>query len=141
MMMWINFHMAEESIRVLSEIYGPSDDAQPFVDDQPFGRPQPDPKREGQPVTAALLQWLKETKLSLEQQEQIRSVIEQRRQYGLKKYGQELYSNDGRDDVIDAVQELANLLQYSYKAKMNGRVEELLEQLSPLLSALNELLQ
>lgn len=67
-------------------------------------------------------------------------LVEERRKFGIKKYGQSLRSKDGRDDVVEAMQEAADLLQYSYKAALNGRAEELSTVLLPLLDTVREVL-
>ena len=63
-------------------------------------------------VTPKLLEWLNENGYS----DNIKQLIEARRLYGLKKYGQSLMTEDGRNTLEDARQEAGDLLQYLYKA-------------------------
>jgi len=44
--------------------------------------------------------------------------IEKRAEFGRKKYGQELMTNDGRDTLIDAYQEALDLTMYLKKMLM-----------------------
>lgn len=96
--------------------------------------PEPAPKPEGTPVSPCLIKWL-----SWHHKEVI-PLIQQRCEYGMAKYGQPLMTADGRDEVIDALQEVGDLLQYVYKAKLNGRLPQAREALSPALKALFVLL-
>lgn len=49
------------------------------------------------------------------------SLIHQRDNFGRAKYGQPLMSEDGRNGVEDAKQELGDLLQYLMKCQLAGR--------------------
>jgi hypothetical protein len=100
---------------------------------------QPTPKQEGKQVTPELLECLLD--MELEDKEVVISLVQDRFEFGLKKYGQPLCTKDGRDDVIDAMQEMGDLLQYTYKAKMNGRLPDLKKQLLPCLDALVQIVQ
>lgn len=100
-------------------------------------RPEPSPKVEGVAVSPMLLEWIKANQwLSELDKGQITSIITDRCKYGMEKYGQQLMTHDGRDDVIDALQEMGDLLQYAFKAKLNGRLEELNTFLRPSIVAL-----
>lgn len=77
---------------------------------------QPKPKKEGFEVTPKLLEWLNDHDVSPE----LKELINQRYQFGLKKYGQALMTDDGRDTMIDAREEAGDLLQYLYKAYLTG---------------------
>ena len=59
----------------------------------------------------------------------------------MKKYGRCLNTQDGRDDVVDALEEAGDLLQYAYKAKLNGNLQKLKEELSPSLKMLKKILE
>ena len=52
--------------------------------------------------------------------EQLRDLIKQRNAFGIQKYGQPLYSDDGRNGLEDARQELGDLLQYVCKVQMSS---------------------
>lgn len=47
------------------------------------------------------------------------SLLEARYNFGVRKYGQPLMSEDGRDDIEDCLQELGDTIQYLTKAKYN----------------------
>ena len=103
--------------------------------------PQPTPKNDGICVTDNLLEWImKDENLSPSTKEVVIEGIKQRQEYGIRKYNQTLMSNDGRDEVIDAKQEIGDLLQYSYKAIINNRLPELKNELYPYLQTLFKLL-
>jgi hypothetical protein len=104
--------------------------------------PQPPPVVNGIPVSAELVRWIDgSTDITPSNKDTVKKLIEERCAYGLRKYNQCLMSNDGRDDVIDAMQEAGDLIQYSYKAKLNGRLGELKRQLQPLLNVLDKVLE
>jgi hypothetical protein len=97
--------------------------------------PEPPPKQRGVEVTPLLLTWLREGGYS----QSLCDLIEARRQYGLNKYGQSLYSGDGRDSYEDARQEAGDLLQYLFKASLqpelnHGPVDGIIEILGTCLS-------
>jgi hypothetical protein len=104
---------------------------------------QPPPVQRGVAVSPLLLKWIDTEKSCLTNQEAnlLTELIEQRCKYGLEKYGQPLMSLDGRDCVVDCMQEAADLLQYAFKAKLNGRSIDLRAQLWPVLKALQTLLE
>lgn len=45
-------------------------------------------------------------------------LVKERSAFGIEKYGQPLYSEDGRNGFEDARQELGDLLQYACKVRM-----------------------
>ena len=49
---------------------------------------------------------------------ELSDLIEERNNFVIEKYGQPLYSEDGRNSIEDARQELGDLLQYVCKIKM-----------------------
>lgn len=79
--------------------------------------PEPPPIKSGVEVTPLLIEWLSSQTAD---SSPIIALIEARRLYGLSKYGQSLMTEDGRDTMEDARQEAADLLQYIYKAKLQG---------------------
>lgn len=103
--------------------------------------PQQPPKNEGIAVSPELLSWIqRRTGLDQEDRDALCDLVLQRCKYGMEKYHQALMSGDGRNDVVDAMQEAGDLLQYAFKARMNGRMQELRVALSPCLTALLVLL-
>lgn len=82
--------------------------------------PEPPPQKRGVEVTPLLLVWLKDKGCS----QSICDLVEARRQYGLKKYGQSLYSEDQRDTLEDARQEAGDLLQYLFKATLQSGINK-----------------
>lgn len=77
---------------------------------------QPNPIKKGIEVTPNLLKWLIECNAS----SNLKKIINNRYHFGLKKYGQALMTEDGRDTMIDAIEEAADLLQYLYKAYLTN---------------------
>ncbi len=65
----------------------------------------------------------------------VSDMVEERRQFGMKKYSQELMTGDQRDDVVDIMQEALDMLIYLYKAKLNGRILEARKEITPVLFA------
>ncbi len=47
-------------------------------------------------------------------------LLQKRYNYGKKKYSQPLMTDDGRDDIEDALQELGDLFVYTFKARLNS---------------------
>lgn len=78
--------------------------------------PEPPPVNRGVPVTPLLLAWLEQRADTAE----LRALVLQRDAFGRAKYGQPLMSDDGRDSLEDARQELGDLAQYIFKARMHG---------------------
>lgn len=82
--------------------------------------PEPMPKCEGVEVTPHLLTWIESQAISPDKKQEIVRDILARHEYGLRKYGQPLMSEDGRDHINDARQEALDFLQYSQAAKLQG---------------------
>lgn len=85
--------------------------------------PEPPPKDEGEAVTPRLIRWLVEHVDGRDDDWDFYDAIQlvrQRHAYGLAKYGQPLKTGDGRDTIEDARQEAGDLLQYLWKARMQG---------------------
>lgn len=105
-------------------------------------KPEPLPKDIGESVTPILLAWFYNIKLSPIQStynitdSDIKlaiDLIQARDSYGFNKYGQHLKTQDGRDSQEDAIQELGDLLQYVFKAKLNGEDIDKIKRLLPIL--------
>lgn len=94
-----------------------TDDLRSMAAREAVSAPQPDPLTRGQPVTPALVAWLGERG---EDVEQLVALVEARDAFGRRKYGQPLFSDDGRDVSADFGQELADALQYGMAARMRG---------------------
>jgi hypothetical protein len=101
--------------------------------------PEPPPKDCGVAVTPLLCDWINglETDHHITQQVKVRmrDLIMARHNYGMDKYGQPLKTEDGRDSVEDGRQELGDLMQYLFKAKMNG------EDIAPIMELIPFLLK
>ena len=97
--------------------------------------PQPPPIARGEPVAPALLAWL-------EHNARVRELVAKRHAFGMRKYGQPLMTEDGRDTVRDALEEAGDLLQYTFKARMRGgrELRELREQLPEVLECIKRML-
>lgn len=106
------------------------------MDINKISKPLPDPIQKGVNVSESLLNFLKNNKLN--EAELISNIIKQRVEYGIKKYGQPLMSDDGRETQIDAVQELGDFLQYFWKMHINGEDTILIKK---ILSIINEICQ
>lgn len=78
--------------------------------------PQPAPIYEGEDVIADLAREL----LSQSENIDIATLLLQRRQFGIEKYGQPLMSLDGRDSLKDLEDEILDALAYSYKMILSG---------------------
>ena len=76
---------------------------------------QPRPVQRGVPVVPVLLRWLRErsTSLCAVDRDALASLLQQRYEMGLAKYGQPLMSDDGRDSARDAAEELLDALCYA----------------------------
>jgi len=93
----------------------------------------------GDVVPEKLIQWISEQE-SLTTAERVAaiSLVSARNEFGRKKYGQSLMTQDGRITVVDALEELGDLLQYVFKGKLN---QEDLSEVKALLPVLIELLK
>jgi hypothetical protein len=86
-------------------------------------KPEPPPLNKGIPVTTELLEWLHKGG-----HEGSMNLIIERDTYGINKYGQRLMTQDGRNSIEDARQELGDAMQYIYKAKLNKENTSCLEE-------------
>jgi len=90
-----------------------SDEMEEYADDEP------PPESNGRIVINALAKWLMKRRY-----DEAIVMASARAAKGFEEYGQYLHTDDGRDGLRDLVQELADALQYAYKLKMNGRLDE-----------------
>jgi hypothetical protein len=79
-------------------------------------KPEPAPKGEGEDVGAAAAQFLRNNSLG-----GVASDLEARITFGEKKYGTRLKTNNGRNSLMDAYQELLDFLNYSMQGHMEGK--------------------
>ena len=103
--------------------------------DQPkASTPEPPPElsEESQPVFPFILEELRNAKRSAADANWLADLLEERRNFGLKKYGQELHTHNGRDAIEDARQELGDLVVYLTQASMEGRSKEVGDLLSKM---------
>ena len=94
-----------------------TDDLRSMAAREAVTTPQPAPVAQGEPATPALLAWVEARG---EDVAEISAIIRARDEFGRRKYGQPLYSHDGRDVSADFGQELADALQYGMAARMRG---------------------
>ena len=100
---------------------------------------QPLPKPHGEKVTPKLIDWIQNRSICPPLTvETAVNLVKIRSEFGCHKYGQPLMSKDGRDSVKDAMEELGDLLQYVYKARMNGESTKSLKIILPILQQLLE---
>lgn len=98
--------------------------------------PEPPPRNEGVPVTPELVSFLFEhARFSTLDPCPVVDLIRDRDAFGRAKYHQPLMTGDGRDSCEDAVQEFGDLLQYVFKARMNGESVERLAEMRWALDA------
>jgi len=91
------------------------------------------PINKGIPVPKNLIKWIKKTNLDSDVKNKAIDLVLTRDAFGRQKYGQSLMTDDGRITVIDAMDELGDLLQYLYKAKLNGEDTTKVKELVPVL--------
>ena len=94
-----------------------TDDLRSMAAREAVSTAQPDPIVRGQPVTPALVAWILERG---EDVEQLVAIVEARDAFGRRKYGQPLYSDDGRDVSADFGQEVVDAAFYGMAARMRG---------------------
>lgn len=96
-------------------------------------KPEPDPILCGEPVPERLISFLQSSDIDENVLISAVNLIKSRDAFGRDKYGQPLMSKDGRDEIEDAMQELGDLMQYAFKAKMNGRPLDRLREITVAL--------
>lgn len=92
---------------------------------------QPNPVNKGENVPSEFRNWAQHNGFDdASQLSKIRDL------FGQTKYGQPLMSEDGRDTIKDAVEEIGDLLHYLYKARMNNLDVDSIKKYLPVLIAL-----
>ena len=61
-------------------------------------------------------------------------LVKERNAFGIAKYGQPLYSEDGRNGIEDARQELGDLLQYVFKISLQKERQYTVQEKQDLLN-------
>lgn len=89
----------------------------------------PPPTDSGEAVTPVLAAWLSEH-APPELRDALLAGLWARHEFGVKKYGQGLMTNDGRKTAVEVWQEILDALQYAQKAEMCGEAID-----TPLLAA------
>jgi hypothetical protein len=85
--------------------------------------PEPKPKKGELPVTASFVKWL-ESKWSSPAINLIISLLNERKLFGIEKYGTELHTFNGRNAAEDIRQELGDLIIYFAQLVMENKTEE-----------------
>ena len=98
-------------------------------------KPEPHPLNHGKDIPQLLIAWISSNFTQTIKDDAI-NLIHERDNYGYKKYGQHLMSEDGRNTIEDARQELGDLLQYVFKAKINNEDISKIRDLLPILNKL-----
>ena len=80
-------------------------------------KPQPSPKQEGEIVYHHIKDFLELNDYN----KTLQSLCHSRYLQGIKKYGQPLMSDDGRDTLADVLQEMLDLLVYLMKGILQGK--------------------
>jgi hypothetical protein len=94
--------------------------------------PQPDPATGSGDVWAAVIAWTTD--------ERLLALYRARREQGIARYGVPLQADNGRDHLVDALQELVDAVVYLAAAGLNGaRIAERVEEL--ILDVLREIEQ
>ena len=81
---------------------------------------QPIEESKSEEVTPKLIEWLTKSNVIGENTEIICNIIQERNDFGVRKYGTPLKTFNGRDCELDAQQELADCLQYFYPLRLEG---------------------
>jgi hypothetical protein len=101
--------------------------------------PEPPPIERGIPVTPALVGWIGvQYDVPSDAKQAAINLVASRDRFGRSKYGQPLMSRDGRLTSVDALQELGDLLQYAYKARLEGESLNEARKILPILLKLLE---
>lgn len=93
--------------------------------------PQPPPVPKGEAVPPVFQAWAARNGFP-----EAEELSRDRATFGEAKYGQPLMTEDGRDSIEDAKDELGDFCHYLQKAIMNG---EDIRKLAPILDAINAL--
>jgi hypothetical protein len=98
---------------------------------------QPDPENKGEEVTPKLISWIQNNRsIENETRDQMIKLINSRHKYGVDKYGHGLMTGDKRRTIQDALEELGDLIQYLFKAKLNGENMDEIRDLAKVLDLL-----
>lgn len=94
----------------------------------------PPPVNKGIIVPEKLIEWInQQSVLSDDIKTTTINLIQSRNDFGVEKYGQPLMTQDGRRTMQDAMEELGDLMQYIFKAKLNNEDTTEIKQLLPVL--------
>lgn len=99
--------------------------------------PEPPPLNRGDVVFTIANEFLKISESDAIKRDAMRVLLEKRHNFGVKKYGQPLMTEDGRDTYEDAIQEIGDLYMYASSLKhksMKGECKE--SQVESLISYL-----
>jgi len=99
--------------------------------------PEPAPVKKGEVVPQLAIEWIYEHVENRDEAEKCVQLIKERDAFGQAKYGQPLMTEDGRNTIEDARQELGDALQYGMKALYN---KEDLSSLLPDVNALRDMI-
>lgn len=92
-----------------------------FIPD-PISVPEPAPVPQGVVVYNEACKWIDATYPDKTPEVlAFLELLQKRHNFGQKKYGQPLMTDDGRDDLEDAAQEMGDLFMYVTKALLNSR--------------------
>lgn len=98
--------------------------------------PQPKPTEGVKRVFPILRAWL-----IVRGEGKIVSQVAGRREYGIRQYGTELMTHNGRDVIEDLRQEALDALQYAVAAKLEGASEEDLREITGILDRVLDVMQ
>jgi hypothetical protein len=104
--------------------------------------PEPPPVPRGIIVPDALLAFIETTKHIHDGSSwevgvnlcKLSELVKERNAFGIAKYGQPLYSEDGRNGIEDARQELGDLLQYVFKISLQKERQYTVQEKQDLLN-------
>lgn len=94
--------------------------------------PPPEASERSEPVFPFIIEELRNAKYNTETSSWLADLLEERRNFGIEKYGQELHTHNGRDAIEDARQEFGDLVVYLTQGVLEGRANEVQEFLSKM---------
>lgn len=97
---------------------------------------QPAPVNRGVPVNDVAMRWLHRVIADDAERADVCAVVRRRGEAGVKKYGQPLMSDDGRDKEQDALEELFDAMVYIVSGKLGGVRMDRIGRMHSLLGAL-----
>jgi hypothetical protein len=93
--------------------------------DRRAATPEPPPTGDGEVVLDAILKKIDEAGMGhahlFPLQARVRADLVARAEFGLKKYGTRLRTNNGRNAITDLYQEVLDAIMYSMQARMEGK--------------------